>query len=153
MARWLLGEEPVEVFAWGEALVDPKIGKAGDIDSAMLILRTASDKMCHINNSRRAVYGYDQRIEVFGAKGLLRAENLGETTVEQFTPKGTVSDRPLDFFLERYAEAYRIELAAFVSALQRNAPMPVGAHDGRRALVLAEAAIKSLKSGKAEPIQ
>ena len=118
----------------------------------MLILRTASDKMCHINNSRRAVYGYDQRIEVFGAKGLLRAENLGETTVEQFTPKGTVSDRPLDFFLERYAEAYRIELSTFVSALQKNTPMPVGAHDGRRALVLAEAAIKSLKSGKAEPI-
>ena len=152
MARWLLGEEPVEVFAWGEALVDPKIAKAGDIDSAMLILRTATDKMCHINNSRRALYGYDQRIEVFGAKGLLRAENLGETTVEQFTPKGTVSDRPLDFFLERYAEAYRIELSTFVLALQKNTPMPVGAHDGRRALVLAEAAIKSLKSGKAEPI-
>jgi myo-inositol 2-dehydrogenase/D-chiro-inositol 1-dehydrogenase len=153
MARWLLGEEPVEVFAWGEALVDKKIAKAGDIDSAMLILRTASDKMCHINNSRRALYGYDQRIEVFGAKGLLRAENLGETTIEQFTPKGTVSDRPLDFFLERYAEAYRIELAAFVNALNRNQPMPVGAKDGRQALVLAEAAIKSLKSGKAEPVQ
>ena len=76
----------------------------------------------------------------------------GETTVEQFTPKGTVSDRPLDFFLERYAEAYRIELSAFVLALQKNTPMPVGAHDGRRALLLAEAAIKSLKSGKAEPI-
>jgi myo-inositol 2-dehydrogenase/D-chiro-inositol 1-dehydrogenase len=118
----------------------------------MLILRTASDKMCHINNSRRAVYGYDQRIEVFGAKGLLRAENRGETTVEQFTPKGTVSDRPLDFFLERYAEAYRIELNAFVNSLNKNQPMPVGAEDGRRALVLAEAAINSLKSGKAEPI-
>jgi len=152
MARWLLGEEPVEVFAWGEALVDKKIARAGDIDSAMLILRTASDKMCHINNSRRAVYGYDQRIEVFGAKGLLRAENRGETTVEQFTPKGTVSDRPLDFFLERYAEAYRIELNAFVNSLNKNQPMPVGAEDGRRALVLAEAAINSLKSGKAEPI-
>jgi myo-inositol 2-dehydrogenase/D-chiro-inositol 1-dehydrogenase len=144
MARHLLGEEPVEVFAWGEG--------AGDIDSAMLILRTASDKMCHINNSRRAVYGYDQRIEVFGAKGLLRAENLGETTVEHFTAKGTVSDRPLDFFLERYVEAYRIELAAFITALNGQKPMPVGAHDGRRALVLAEAAIKSLKSGKPEAI-
>jgi myo-inositol 2-dehydrogenase / D-chiro-inositol 1-dehydrogenase len=118
----------------------------------MLILRTASDKMCHINNSRRAVYGYDQRIEVFGARGLLRAENLGETTVEQFTPRGTVSDRPLDFFLERYAEAYRIELGAFINSLSDKQPMPVSAEDGRRALVLAEAAIKSLKSGKAEPI-
>ena len=137
----------------GECLVDKKIGAAGDIDSAMVLLRTASDKMCHINNSRRAVYGYDQRIEVFGAKGLLRAENLGETTVEQFTPKGTVSDRPLDFFLERYVEAYRIELAAFISALNGNKPMPVGAHDGRQALVLAEAAIKSLKSGKPEAVR
>jgi len=152
MARWLLGEEPVEVFAWGEALVDKKIARAGDIDSAMLILRTASDKMCHINNSRRAVYGYDQRIEVFGAKGLLRAENLGETTVEHYTERGTVSDRPLDFFLERYAEAYRVELSAFVSALNAKSPMPVNAHDGRQALVLAEAALKSLKSGKAQPI-
>ena len=117
----------------------------------MVMLRTASDKMCHINNSRRAVYGYDQRIEVFGAKGLLRAENLGETTVEQFTPKGTVSDRPLDFFLERYAEAYRVELAAFVTALQaKKRRCRWALHDGRQALVLAEAAIKSLKSGKAE---
>ncbi len=148
MARWLLGEEPVEVFAWGEALVDRKIAAAGDIDSAMLILRTASDRMCHINNSRRAAYGYDQRIEVFGAKGLLRAENLGETTIENFGARGTVSDRPLDFFLERYAAAYRAELSAFISALENQQPMPVGADDGRQALVLAEAALKSLKSGK-----
>jgi myo-inositol 2-dehydrogenase/D-chiro-inositol 1-dehydrogenase len=148
MARWLLGEEPVEVFAWGESLVDRKIAAAGDIDSAMLILRTASERMCHINNSRRAAYGYDQRIEVFGARGLLRAENRGETTIAHFGAKGTVSDRPLDFFLERYAQAYRIELAAFLAALEKSESMPVGADDGRRALLLAEAAIKSLKSGK-----
>ena len=148
MARWLLGEEPVEVFAWGESLVDRKIAAAGDIDSAMLILRTASDRMCHINNSRRAAYGYDQRIEVFGARGLLRAENRGETTLEHFGPKGTLSDRPLDFFLERYAEAYRSELSAFLHSLEKKAAMPVGARDGRQALVLAEAALKSLKTGK-----
>ena len=148
MARWLLGEEPVEVFAMGECLVDRKIGAAGDIDSAMVLLRTASDRMCHINNSRRAAYGYDQRIEVFGAKGMLRAENVGETTVEHFSARGTVSDRPLDFFLERYADAYRAEMAAFVAALNRRSPMPVGAHDGRRALVLAEAALESLKKRK-----
>jgi myo-inositol 2-dehydrogenase/D-chiro-inositol 1-dehydrogenase len=152
MARWLLGEEPVEVFAWGESLVERKIAAAGDIDSAMLVLRTASDRMCHINNSRRAAYGYDQRIEVFGSKGLLRAENVGETTLEHFGPKGTVSDRPLDFFLERYAAAYRAELAAFLSALERKHAMPVGADDGRRALVLAEAALKSLKTGKAAQV-
>ena len=152
MARWLLGEEPVEVFAWGEALIDRKIAAAGDIDSAMLILRTASDRMCHINNSRRAAYGYDQRIEVFGAKGLLRAENVGETTVQHFHAKGTVGDVPLHFFLERYAAAYRSELAAFLAALEKKQPMPVNADDGRMALVVAEAAIKSLKSGKAQPI-
>ena len=152
MARWLLGEEPVEVFAFGESLVDRKIAAAGDIDSAMLILRTASDRMCHINNCRRAAYGYDQRIEVFGAKGLLRAENVGETTLEHFHARGTASDQPLHFFLERYAEAYRAELAAFLHALQNRQPMPVGADDGRLALVLAEAAIKSLKSGKAVAI-
>jgi len=149
MARWLLGEEPVEVFAMGECLVDRKIGAAGDIDSAMVLLRTASDKMCHINNSRRAAYGYDQRIEVAGAKGMLRAENIGETTVEHFSARGTVSDRPLDFFLERYADAYRAEMAAFLRCLKEKTPMPVGARDGRQALVLAEAALKSHKSGQA----
>jgi myo-inositol 2-dehydrogenase/D-chiro-inositol 1-dehydrogenase len=152
MARWLLGEEPVEVYAMGECLVDKKIGAAGDIDSAMVLLRTASDKMCHINNSRRAVYGYDQRIEVAGAKGMLRAQNIGETTVEQFGPKGTVSDRPLDFFLERYAEAYRVEMAAFLHSLKTKTPMPVGARDGRQALVLAEAALKSHKTGQSVKI-
>jgi myo-inositol 2-dehydrogenase/D-chiro-inositol 1-dehydrogenase len=148
MARWLLGEEPVEVFAMGECLVDRKIGAAGDIDSAMVLLRTASDRMCHINNSRRAAYGYDQRIEVAGAKGMLRAENIGETTVEHFGPKGTVSDRPLDFFLERYAAAYRAEMLSFVQALKNKSAMPVGARDGRMALVLAEAALESHKKKK-----
>jgi myo-inositol 2-dehydrogenase / D-chiro-inositol 1-dehydrogenase len=151
MARWLLGEEPVEVFAMGECLVDRKIGAAGDIDSAMVLLRTASDKMCHINNSRRAAYGYDQRIEALGSKGMLRAENIGETTVEHFGGRGTLADRPLEFFLERYAEAYRAEMAAFVLALQRQTPMPVGARDGRQALVLAEAALQSHK--KKRPVK
>ena len=148
MARWLLGEEPVEVFAMGECLVDRKIGAAGDIDSAMVLLRTASDRMCHINNSRRAAYGYDQRIEVAGAKGMLRAENLGETTLEHFGAKGTVSDRPLDFFLERYADAYRAEMASFLTALKNKQQMPVGARDGRQALVLAEAALESHRKKK-----
>jgi myo-inositol 2-dehydrogenase/D-chiro-inositol 1-dehydrogenase len=104
--------------------------------------------MCHINNSRRAAYGYDQRIEVFGAKGMLRAENVAETTVEQFSAHGTIADRPLDFFLERYADAYRAEMNAFVSSLRNRTAMPVGARDGRQALVLAEAALKSHKTGQ-----
>lgn len=148
MARWLLGEEPVEVFAHGATLVDPAIGEAGDIDSAMVLLKTASGRMAHINNSRRAVYGYDQRIEVFGSGGRLIAGNRTPTTVELADGNAVASDKPLHFFLERYAEAYRHELNAFLDALANGAEMPVGAEDGRQALVLADAALQSLKEGR-----
>ena len=111
MARWLLGEEPVEVFAWGAVLVDPRVrSEAGDIDTAMVLLRTASGRMCQIANSRRAVYGYDQRIEVLGAKGMLRAENLAPTTVERFGAEATVADNPWPNFQTRYAAAYAAEV-------------------------------------------
>ena len=153
MARWLLGEEPVEVYAIGEALVDPALKALGDIDSAMVLLRTRSDKLCHINNSRRAAYGYDQRIEVFGSKGMLRAGNKTPTTVERADAENVATDKPLHFFLERYADAYRAELAAFVTSLKRKRPMPVGPKDGRQALVLAEAALQSLKTGKAVKVK
>jgi myo-inositol 2-dehydrogenase/D-chiro-inositol 1-dehydrogenase len=149
MARWLLGEEPVEVFAYGSCLVDPAVAKIGDTDSVMIILKTASGKLCHINNSRRAAYGYDQRIEVHGAKGRLIAGNHTATTVELASAVAVSGDKPLYFFLERYAAAYRLELAAFVDALVHQRPMPVGAVDGRRALVLAEAAAKSVRTGRA----
>lgn len=148
MARWLLGEEPVELFAYGSCLVDPAIGKAGDTDSAMILMKTASGRLCHINNSRRASYGYDQRIEVHGEKGRLIAGNRTATTVERADEQSVSSDKPLHFFLERYAEAYRAELATFVDAVIHRRPMPVGAEDGRQAIVLAEAAVKSLKSGR-----
>ena len=149
MARWLLGEEPVEVHAIGSCLVDPAIGKAGDIDSAMVLLRTASGKLCHINNSRRATYGYDQRIEVHGSKGRLMASNHVQTSVELANEKSISTDKPLYFFLERYAEAYKAELAAFLAALKGKKRMPVSADDGRMALVLAEAALHSLKTKEA----
>jgi myo-inositol 2-dehydrogenase/D-chiro-inositol 1-dehydrogenase len=105
--------------------------------------------MCHINNSRRAAYGYDQRIEVFGSKGLLRAGNKTPSTVERSDGTAVCTEKPLHFFLERYADAYRAEMAAFVSSLKSKKPMPVGAEDGRQALVLAEAALESLKTNKA----
>jgi myo-inositol 2-dehydrogenase/D-chiro-inositol 1-dehydrogenase len=149
MARWLLGEEPVEVFAWGAALFSPDARRAGDIDSAMVLLRTASGRLAHINNSRRASYGYDQRIEVFGAKGMLRAANHTPTSVERFGESGTLTDPPLHFFLERYAAAYRAEMETFIKSLKTKKAMPVGAKDGRQALVLAEAALQSLKNNKA----
>ncbi|MBC8794023.1 MAG: inositol 2-dehydrogenase [Tagaea sp. CACIAM 22H2] len=148
MARWLLGEEPNEVFAFGSALVDPRVAKAGDIDSAMVLLRTRSGKMAHINNSRRASYGYDQRIEVHGSKGRLMAGNHTPTTVEKADASSVSTDKPLYFFLERYAAAYRAEMDAFLTALTTKKKMPVGADDGRKALVLAEAALKSSKTGK-----
>jgi len=148
MARWMLGEEPVEVFATGSVLVDQAIGQAGDIDSAMVILKTASGRMAHINNSRRAAYGYDQRVEVHGSAGRLIAGNRVGTTVEQADGKTVATDLPLHFFLERYADAYRIELSAFLDAVEKGTPMPVGAEDGRQALVLADAAYRSLTEGR-----
>ena len=148
LARWLLGEEPVELFAYGSCLVDPAVAAAGDTDSAMIVMRTASGRLCHINNSRRASYGYDQRLEVHGSKGRLLAGNRLPTTVELADASSVSTDKPLHFFLERYAEAYRIELATFVDAVEHRRPMPVGALDGRQAIVLAEAAVKSLKTGR-----
>ncbi len=148
MARWLLGEEPVELFAYGSCLVDPAVAKVGDTDSAMVVMKTASGKLCHINNSRRASYGYDQRLEVHGARGRLMAGNRTATTVELADADGVSGDKPLYFFLERYAEAYRAELAAFVHAVTQRQPLPVTAHDGRQAIVLAEAAVKSLRTGR-----
>ena len=148
MARWMLGEEPVEVFAYGTNLVDPAIGAAGDVDSAMVLLKTESGRMAHINNSRRASYGYDQRIEVHGSAGRLIAGNRTPTTVELADAQAVTADKPLHFFLERYADAYRIELNAFLDAVANGTPMPVGAEDGRQALVLADAAVESLRTGR-----
>ena len=148
MARWLLGEEPVEIHAWGSVLVDPNVAKLGDVDSAMLTLRTAGGALCHINNSRRASYGYDQRVEVLGATGMLQAGNRVPTTVSHWGKDAVSADKPLYFFLERYAEAYTAELDHFVDVLVGKAEPQVSGEDGRRALVLAEAAYESLKSGR-----
>jgi len=148
MARWLLGEEPTELFAFGSCLVDPAVARVGDTDSVMVVMKTKSGKLAHINNSRRAVYGYDQRIEVHGARGRLLAGNRTPTTVELANSDAVSADKPLHFFLERYAEAYRIELAAFVAAVLQERPLPVTAEDGRQALVLADAAAKSLRTGR-----
>ena len=148
MARFLLGEDAVEVHAMGSALVDPAIGKAGDIDTAAVILRTASGKICQISNSRRATYGYDQRIEVHGSKGLLSAGNVHETTVRFAGAQGVTSDPVQNFFLERYAAAYRHEIEAFIDAVDKGAkPSPSGT-DGLKAQLMADAAAKSLETGK-----
>lgn len=147
MARWLLGEEPVQVFAAGACLVDPAIGAAGDIDTASVILTTASGVQAVITNSRRAAYGYDQRIEVLGEKGMLQAGNRLQSTVTLATEAGMVGDKPLYFFLERYAEAYRAELDSFISAVTEGRPLDPSGEDGRLALRLADAAAHSLARG------
>lgn len=148
MARFLLGEEPVVIHALGSVLVDPEIGKAGDVDTAMVMMRTASGKLCQISCSRRAAYGYDQRIEVHGSGGMIRAGNIHETTVETATGNGFATDPVLNFFLERYAQAYRDELAAFIEAIETGTqPSPSG-HDGLMAQRLADAATESWKSGR-----
>jgi myo-inositol 2-dehydrogenase/D-chiro-inositol 1-dehydrogenase len=149
MARWLLGEEPVEVFATASALVDPAIAQAGDIDTAVVTLRTGSGALCQISNSRRAVYGYDQRIEALGSNGALRAENVVESTVSFAGADGIVSDKPLHFFLERYAEAYRRELDHFIGAIASGRAPLVGGDDGIKALAIADAALQSLRTGRA----
>lgn len=149
MARFLLGEEPVEVYASASCLIDPAIGEAGDIDTAKTTLKTASGKICVISNSRRSGYGYDQRIEAYGAKGALRADNVLESTVSQWGENGGQSDMLQNFFLDRYAEAYRAEIDHFTAVVAGEAKASVGYEDGVRALELAEAAAESLKSGQA----
>jgi myo-inositol 2-dehydrogenase/D-chiro-inositol 1-dehydrogenase len=148
MARFLLGEEPVEVSAMASCLVDPAIGAAGDVDTALVTLRTASGRLCQISNSRRATYGYDQRIEAHGAAGLLRAGNVVPTTVELATGSGFLSDPVQPFFLERYAQAYRAELAAFIEAVLGKGPVRPDGEDGLRALLLADAALEAANTGR-----
>jgi myo-inositol 2-dehydrogenase/D-chiro-inositol 1-dehydrogenase len=148
MARFLLGEEPVEVHAVGASLVDPAIGKAGDVDTAAVLLKTASGKIAQISNSRRATYGYDQRIEVHGSRGLLAAGNRTATTVTRANGDGYASDPALPFFLERYAEAYRSELNAFIDAVVDGKPISPTGEDGLKAQRLADAATDAAKSGK-----
>lgn len=147
LAHWLLGEVPDEVFARGSNLIDPAIGEAGDVDTAVVTLTTKSGKLCQISNSRRAVYGYDQRIEAFGSKGMLRAGNRTASGLEAWTRDGVCHETPLYFFLERYEQAYRNELSHFLDCLEGKARPLVGMAEGRIALALALAAKQSMETG------
>lgn len=149
MARWLLGEEVETVMAAASVLTDKKIGELGDYDSVNVILRTASGKQAIITNTRRATYGYDQRIEVLGSKGMAQAENHGENRVIIADKDGFHSAPLLNFFMTRYIAAYANEIAAFVAAVNGKTATPTTTHDGMMALALAEAALKSAKEGRA----
>jgi myo-inositol 2-dehydrogenase/D-chiro-inositol 1-dehydrogenase len=148
----LLGDEPVEVYAAATAVVDPAIGEAGDVDTAKTLLRTSSGRICVISNSRRSGYGYDQRIEAYCAKGLLRAGNVLSSTVETWSEDGPRSDALQNFFLDRYAGAYRSEMAHFADILDGATPL-VGYRDGIAALAIAEAAMESHLESRAVRIR
>lgn len=143
MARFLSGSEVTEVYASGAVLVDPEIGKQGDIDTAIIQLRFANGALGAIQNSRQAVYGYDQRIEVFGSKGNIEALNNCETNTVLSTIDGVMSDKPLYFFLERYRQSYINELSAFRDSIIDNNVSPVNGHDGLMPILIAYAAKQS----------
>jgi myo-inositol 2-dehydrogenase/D-chiro-inositol 1-dehydrogenase len=147
-ARWLMGEEPAEVFSSASCLIDPAIAGAGDVDTAKTILRTATGRLCVISNSRRSGYGYDQRIEAYGSTGSLRADNVLESTVSSWGERGGAGDALQNFFLDRYAEAYRREMAHFSAILRGESAPAVGYRDALQALALAEAAALSVKQNK-----
>jgi len=148
MARWLLGEEVDSVFASASVLVDPRIGELGDFDSANVILRTRGGRQAIITNTRRAAYGYDQRIEVLGATGMAAAENHGENRITLADKNGFHTAPLLDFFMSRYTTAYVNEINAFVAAVNTKTQAPTTGHDGLMALALAEAALKSVATGR-----
>lgn len=148
IARWLLSSEPISVHVTGSCMVDPAIAEQGDIDTAIIVLKTESGAMCSITNSRRAVYGYDQRLEAFGSKGMLQAGNVMENQISVATAQGITSGRVENFFLERYAASYVNEMSHFAEILKGNtSPLTTG-WDGRQALALAMAANLSLETGK-----
>ncbi len=148
MARFVLGEDPVSVMAQASVLVDPAIGALGDYDSVSVLLRTPSGRHAMISNSRRSAYGYDQRVEVHGSLGSVAVENQRPVTVEVATADGFIRPPLYDFFMTRYVDAYAAEIAHFVECLAKGTPPRPGGRDGRAALVLAEAAVRSVVEGR-----
>jgi myo-inositol 2-dehydrogenase/D-chiro-inositol 1-dehydrogenase len=148
MARFLVGSEVVEVYVQGATLIDPVFSKYDDIDTAIISLKFASGALGIIDNSRKAVYGYDQRVEILGSKGCVRIENDYPNTAQLLTSTGVYQDKPKFFFLERYQEAYREELRQFISAILNSQAVPVDGSDAFQAEVIAHAAKRSLHEGK-----
>jgi len=149
MVRWLTGDEPVEVFARTACMLDAKDNPHRDPDTAMVTLRMAGGTLVHVNSSFRAVYGYDQRIEAFGEKGMLVSRNHQPTGLERYDAAGIRQDPLLRFFIERYAESYVRELGDFVEAVTNGRAPSITLEDGRRALQVADAAVASAKTGSA----
>jgi myo-inositol 2-dehydrogenase/D-chiro-inositol 1-dehydrogenase len=153
MARFLAGSEVVAVYAAGGVLVDPAIGAAGDIDTAVVTLKFANGAIGVINNSRQAAYGYDQRVEVFGSKGSVLDRNDTPSTAVISTAAGVVGEKPRYFFLERYNESFVNEMKAFVAAVLTGQATPVGGFDGLQSVLIARAALKSLAENRPVKIE
>ena len=148
MARYLMGSEVEQVFATGNVLIDPEIGKVGDLDTAVTTLRFANGALGVIDNSRKAVYGYDQRAEVFGSKGMALAGNKTPDTVIQSDANGVRASKPLCFFLERYGDAFAAEMREFIESVTQGRVPPVTGVDGRMAVAIGYAALKSVKENR-----
>ena len=148
MARFLMGEEFTQVFATASVLIDPAVGEAGDVDTATATLKTATGRIAVITTNRRASYGHDQRAEVHGSRGMASIGNRRATSVTLADGAGYHAEPLLPSFTDRYAEAYRRELAFFVEALESGVPLSPTGEDGLRALELAEAALESTRTGK-----
>jgi len=148
MARYLIEDEVIEVYAAGGVRIDPQIGEAGDIDTTVITLRFQNGVIATIDNSRKAVYGYDQRVEVFGSKGMVTVANPRTNTVTFSGNEGTRAASPPYFFVERYKEAFLSELQAFFACIQEDTSPPVTGEDGRAPVVMGLAALKSLRENR-----
>jgi myo-inositol 2-dehydrogenase/D-chiro-inositol 1-dehydrogenase len=150
--RWILcddGDEAASLYATGSVLIDPEIATVSDVDCSVVTIRTRKGRLAQINTSRRAAYGYDQRFEVLGSVGMLQCGNHRPTEVVQSDARGVVADKPEHFFLQRYREAYRLEVAHFFEGLQTGRPFRTTIADAVAAQKLADAAAQSLESGRA----
>ncbi len=152
MARFLAGSDVTEVYVNATCLVDPAIGEAGDVDTAIINLKFENGALGVIDNSRRAAYGYDQRIEVFGSLGAAMAANDTPTNVTVMNADGVTTDKPLYFFLERYMQSFRDEMIQFVDAVQNDKATPTTGLDGLNSILVALAAKKSVAEGRAVKI-
>ena len=146
LARFMLSDEPTEVLAVADRLIDPELmNEVDDHDTAMIVMRTADGKQCHINNSRMATYGYDQRVEILGSRGMVVSANRRPHEMRRYGAAGTGVAQPYyHFFIERYEQAFMDEISAFASSVESGSPPEVGFEDGRRAQILAEAAYRSM---------
>jgi myo-inositol 2-dehydrogenase/D-chiro-inositol 1-dehydrogenase len=148
MARYMMGKEVKEVYSRGLVLVDKQVGEVGDVDTALTTLIFEDDTYAVIDNSRKAIYGYDQRLEVFGNKGMIQVDNNQHNRNVISDADGIHHSLPLDFFMDRYAASYLNEIQFFIDALSKNEPIPVSGNDGLKATIIAVAAKKSVLEGR-----